>query len=214
MTSLAKTLEAVLEHDLAGDVGKRIEERLAALTRPDQKDQPDWQDIWRASFEDFHLPYVEELALAHLQKFLAESAVYEFVPALLEELKFQNIKVGLLSNATGPADLFRKDFEERGLSDQFDAAVWSCEIGVRKPHRLAFEAVAEGLAMHPSELVMIGDSEVVDIQGAKALGMRTVRVYSSGALPDSQADLITRNRDLPTLLRGPRHAMLSRLAGY
>lgn len=214
MTSLKKSLETVLEHELAGAVGESIERRLGALYQPHPEDQPPWQDVWRAAFDEFGLPYSEELARAHLKEFLASSVVYDFVPALLHELRFCRMKIGLLSNATGPDELFAEDLESRGLAELFDATAWSCETGVRKPARSAFETIAERLGEHPSSLLMVGDNEAVDIEGAKALGMRTVRVYSSGALPETDADLIVRNRDLPTLMRGPRHALLNQLAGY
>ncbi len=214
MASLKKSLKAVLEHELAGVVGESIERRIGALYQPQQEEQPAWQDIWRAAFEEFGLPYTEELARAHLQEFLASSVVYDFVPALLHELRFCRMKVGLLSNATGPSELFVEDLRSKGLAELFDATAWSCETGLRKPARSAFEVIAERLGEHPSSLLMVGDNEVADIEGAMALDMRTVRVYSSGALPETAADLIVRNRDLPTLMRGPRHALLNQLSGY
>lgn len=212
-TSPGKSLQAVLQHELAAAIGESLDQRLAATLASAPEEQPDWRALWSAAFEDFQLPYVEELARAHLEVYLGESALYDFVPGVLAELKHCGVRVGLLADVVGPTDLHRRHLEEQGLADRFDAVVWSSDTGVRKPARAAFDAIAGELGELPSQMIMVGDSEEADIVPARALGWRTVRVYSSGAVPATSADLVARNRDLPTLLVGPRDALLRRLAG-
>ena len=212
--SFKKALEAILEHDHAGAVGESIDRQIAELSGPGQTEQPDWEPIWRAAFAEFQLPFVEELCEAHFQHWLSESPVYEFVPELLHEIRYCGLKTGLLSNITGPSRMIAEDFEAKGLQELFDAVVWSCDLGVRKPAPEAFATIAEKLGEHPSSLFMVGDDEVCDIQPARAAGWRTVRVYSSGHPPETEADLVVRNRDLTTLMLGPREALLRRLSGY
>jgi len=57
------------------------------------------------------------------------------------------------------------------LAKYFDSVVWSCAIGYRKPSRKAFEAVLGQLSVRPEETLMIGDSEIADIEGATEMGM-------------------------------------------
>ena len=49
-----------------------------------------------------------------------------------------------------------------------------------KPNRLMFQAALEGLGLAPHEVLHVGDSEVDDIQGAKAAGLRAAWVNRSG----------------------------------
>lgn len=53
----------------------------------------------------------------------------------------------------------------------------SCEMGVRKPHREAFERVAAQIALPPSRILFFDDTEA-NIEGARAAGMHAVHVRS------------------------------------
>jgi 2-haloalkanoic acid dehalogenase type II len=49
-----------------------------------------------------------------------------------------------------------------------------------KPDRLVFQAALDGLGLSPHEVLHVGDSEVDDVQGAKAAGLRVAWVNRSG----------------------------------
>jgi putative hydrolase of the HAD superfamily len=61
-----------------------------------------------------------------------------------------------------------------GLAERLDAAVFSSEIGKRKPHPAIFEAVLSRLGVAPEETLFVGDRRYEDVRGAKELGMTTV----------------------------------------
>ncbi|MEM9408176.1 MAG: HAD family hydrolase [Acidobacteriota bacterium] len=212
-TSFKKSLTSIFEHELAEPIGESLDQRVAAALLGAPDEQPDWQGIWQETFRDFDLPFEPELAELHLRAYAESSPIYEMAAGVLAELRFCGVKTALLADVVGPTEIFQRVLEEHGLADRFDAIVWSSETGVRKPASAAFEHVADALAMHPTQLIMVGDSEEQDITPARDLGWRTVRVYSSGAIPQTEADFVVRNRDLPTLFLGPRSALLQRLSG-
>ena len=62
-----------------------------------------------------------------------------------------------------------------GLAERLDAAVFSSEVGVRKPHPSIFEAALAQLEVDPEDAVFVGDRRYEDVRGAKELGMTTVQ---------------------------------------
>jgi putative hydrolase of the HAD superfamily len=68
----------------------------------------------------------------------------------------------------------REDIERLGIMRYVDDAVFSAEIGVRKPHPAIFLKVLNELRVEPADAVFVGDRLRDDIGGAQGLGMRTV----------------------------------------
>lgn len=93
--------------------------------------------------------------------------------ALLESLRDRGLKLGLVSNAIDPPELLHRDLDELGVSQRLDVAVFSSEIGRRKPDEAIFRYALERLGAEPEEALMVGDKVAVDIAGAKALGIKT-----------------------------------------
>jgi putative hydrolase of the HAD superfamily len=114
--------------------------------------------------------------------------------ALLESLRGRGHKLGLVSNAFDPAWLLHADLEQVGLAERLDHAVFSSEVGKRKPHPLIFERALEALGVEPQRTVFVGDRLYEDIRGAGELGMTTVQAlwfradeHPDGREPDFQA---------------------------
>ena len=93
--------------------------------------------------------------------------------ALLESLRERGLKLGLVSNAFDPADLLHRDLAEMGVAERLDVAVFSSEVGRRKPDPLIFEQALERLGAAPERSLFVGDTLATDIAGASALGMQT-----------------------------------------
>src|SRR5262249_17318531 len=53
-------------------------------------------------------------------------------------------------------------------------------VGAYKPHRRMFEAALEQLGLSPYEVLHVGDSDVDDVKGAKAAGLRVAWVNRDG----------------------------------
>jgi putative hydrolase of the HAD superfamily len=94
--------------------------------------------------------------------------------ALLDSLRARGLKLGLVSNAFDPGWLLRRDLAEMGLAERLDVAVFSSEVGMRKPHRAIFEAALTELDVAPERTLFVGDRRYEDVRGSKELGMRAV----------------------------------------
>ncbi|CAM5403922.1 HAD family hydrolase [Eoetvoesiella caeni] len=124
-----------------------------------------------------------------LQIELASIALYPEVLATLKELNQQGIKLALISNlATSYADPVR-----RLIAGQIETQIWSFEVGHIKPEREIFEILVRRLDCQPSQILMVGDSLVSDIGGARKAGLnailldRTNRYTSGESIPDISA---------------------------
>jgi putative hydrolase of the HAD superfamily len=114
--------------------------------------------------------------------------------ALLEALRDRGVKVGLVSNAFDPGWLLQRTLAEMGLAELLDFAVFSSEVGKRKPHPEIFRRALEALGVAPEETLFVGDRLYEDVRGAAELGMRTVQALwfradenPDGGEPDFQA---------------------------
>jgi len=93
--------------------------------------------------------------------------------ALLETLRARGLKLGLVSNALDPPHLLHRDLEQMGVAQRLDVAVFSSEVGWRKPHPAIFERALEALGVDPAATLFVGDTLATDVAGAAALGMHT-----------------------------------------
>jgi putative hydrolase of the HAD superfamily len=81
-----------------------------------------------------------------------------------------------------------------GIAQRIDFAVFSSEVGKRKPHPAIFEAALEALSVEARDAMFVGDRLFEDIHGANELGMTTVQALwfradenPDGGEPDYQA---------------------------
>jgi putative hydrolase of the HAD superfamily len=124
-----------------------------------------------------------EVGDEELDRFLAaEHAAWEparvmgaHTHALLDSLRGRGLLTGLVSNAFDPGWLLHRDLADMGLAERLDAAVFSSEVGLRKPHPAVFEATLGKLGVEPGEALFVGDRRYEDMRGAKELGMTTVQ---------------------------------------
>jgi len=88
-------------------------------------------------------------------------------------------RVGLLSNCSVPELVARTLIRSDVDRDSFDAVVTSVGCGWRKPHPLAFEAVAAGVGVDADAVTHVGDDPEAD-GGITALGGTFVDVDDAG----------------------------------
>lgn len=75
----------------------------------------------------------------------------------------------LATLSNGNADLGRI-----GLSGLFTVSLNSRAVGVAKPDRRAFEALAGALELAPGEVAYVGDDPYIDVEGARSAGLRAI----------------------------------------
>jgi len=107
--------------------------------------------------------------------------------ALLESLRERELKVGLVSNAFDPPALLHRDLEQLGVAERLDVAVFSSEVGRRKPDQAIFERALEALGVAAGSTLFVGDTLATDIAGAAALGMHTCQALWFRADDDRDA---------------------------
>jgi putative hydrolase of the HAD superfamily len=125
----------------------------------------------------------------------------------LQNLRSQNFKLGIFSNAGDDNDVQRL-IENFGIRQHFDFVLTSAASFYRKPHPRAFEIALAQWNVSPDEAVMVGDSLEADIHGAKSLGMTAIWITRRAQFKDEEMrrikpDFSMRklNELLPTLER-------------
>jgi len=68
----------------------------------------------------------------------------------------------------------RRDWEELGFGEYFDAYVTSHDTGYAKPHPAMFERALAAVEARPSQAAIIGDRPELDLAGARSVGMRSI----------------------------------------
>ena len=113
---------------------------------------------------------------------------------LLESLRNRGLRLGLVSNAFDPPYLLHRDLVDAGVAERIDYAVFSSELGKRKPHPEIFVRALSALDVRPEAAVFVGDRLYEDVGGASAVGMTTVQALwfradenPDGIEPDFQA---------------------------
>jgi putative hydrolase of the HAD superfamily len=162
------------------ETAERFRERyLPLLFVPGALDEVEYPGMIRELLAGFGVELDEE----ELDRFLAaEHAAWEparllgaQTHALLDSLRERGLATGLVSNAFDPGWLLHQDLERMGLAERLDAAVFSSEVGKRKPHPALFEAALDRLDVAAEDAVFVGDRRFEDVRGAKEVGMTTVQ---------------------------------------
>ena len=112
--------------------------------------------------------YSEEVAQRGFQVFFAarnELEPYADVQPALERLR-EHYALASLSN--GNADL-----ELIGLASLFSVSLSARDIGAAKPHPRCFQQLACDLRLAPYSILYVGDDPFLDVQAARAAGLRT-----------------------------------------
>lgn len=107
---------------------------------------------------------------------------------LLEALRAAGLRVGVLSNTLWPRWHHEAVFSRDGLAPLIDAAVYSSEIPVAKPHQDAFRAAIDAVQSTPERTVFVGDRPWDDVHGAQQAGMRAILIPHS-RLGDQAVDV-------------------------
>jgi putative hydrolase of the HAD superfamily len=132
------------------------------------------EEIWVAFTEriirgmggDADSAYECALAMTRAWEHAEHFELFEDAPPVLEELRAQGLKLGLVSNTGRDLDAFVAHHRL-----DVDAALGSGSFGRTKPHPTIFRAVLDSLQVEPGEAAMVGDSIEDDVEGAHAAGI-------------------------------------------
>ncbi len=129
-----------------------------------------------------------------------EDLTLEFLPELIpgvaeaiEGLALSH-RLGLICNTgyTG-GRVLRQVLERHGLVSYFGVLTFSNEFGWLKPDPRIFHHTLEQLGARPAESLHVGDTEELDVAGARAAGLYSARYLPGGdndGAVSSEADLV------------------------
>lgn len=92
---------------------------------------------------------------------------------VIKILKEKGFKLGIVSNTPG-GNVEKKILEDTGISSFFDIMLFSSFEGVRKPHPEIFMKVINFFKIRPEELLHIGDTPELDIEGPLKIGAKAI----------------------------------------
>ena len=122
----------------------------------------------------------------------------------LATLRERGYHLGLLSNTWWAAEWHNADLAAHGLGDLLDELVYTSDLACSKPHPSVFREIASRLGVPPESCVMIGDRQIDDVSGARAVGMRGVWRRNESGFPTSDVvpdAIVEALAELPALLR-------------
>jgi putative hydrolase of the HAD superfamily len=95
----------------------------------------------------------------------------------LEELRRRGHLLGMISVCT---DEVPQVWDETPLGREFDATVFSCDVGISKPDPRIYEIACERLEVEPAECLFVGDGANDELPGAERVGMTALQLRAPG----------------------------------
>lgn len=109
-------------------------------------------------------------------------AVDDGALAALHELCDLGYRLAVVSNTMRtPGTILRRVLERYGLLACFAHTAFSDEVGVRKPDPAIFLGALRALGAEPACAIHVGDDSLLDVDGARAAGMRVVQVRGASS---------------------------------
>ncbi|MBO0685989.1 MAG: HAD family hydrolase [Candidatus Dormibacteraeota bacterium] len=92
----------------------------------------------------------------------------------LAALRARGLRLAIASNAPFPPSMLHRQLRVNGLGERVDAAVFSSEVGWRKPAPELYQTALDRLEVAASEALYVGDKQLEDYEGPRRLGMSAV----------------------------------------
>ena len=196
--------------ELRKAVHDRIEAEVSDHEAGGALEEIDLAALERRAFADIGIDVADELrdrcAAIVQEAWMTGLRVYPDTVRTLGVLRAAGLRLGICSNAAYRPLSMREQLHRTGLDALLDAAVFSGEVGWRKPSPRLFLAALESLRGDAATTVFVGDRLREDVAGARGAGMRAVLITRSprvldepvaGTAPDA---IITTLDELPGLL--------------
>jgi HAD superfamily hydrolase (TIGR01549 family) len=123
-----------------------------------------------------------QIAQRHVRSYMASRRIVPGADALLHAIK-PHAKIAVVTNNTLAEQ--QEKLATFGLARYVDELVTSEEFGAAKPDAAIFRHTLERVGANACDAVMVGDSWVNDVVGARGAGIRAVWLNRHGAIcPD------------------------------
>jgi putative hydrolase of the HAD superfamily len=123
---------------------------------------------------DVSSPLVTEATGEFCAEFMKYVRIDENAEAMLKGVHGR-YKLGIISNFAIP-ECVLKLLKVNNLNGLFDVVVVSAAVNKRKPSPEIFQSTLKALGVSASETVFVGDTIDADIEGPKAVGMKTIYI--------------------------------------
>ncbi len=143
-----------------------------------------WSDVWKKVTDELGISDKHEALMKFMDQ-IPRHNINEQIILLIEKLKANGYKVGLLSNNDIRA---AHRFRDTKLIDYFDAVVVSADVGCSKPDPKIFKIFIEKLGVIPGELIYIDDTER-SLSTAKEVGYTPILFTNYDALLQDLSNL-------------------------
>jgi putative hydrolase of the HAD superfamily len=98
----------------------------------------------------------------------------------LGELRARGRRVGLITVCSEDVP---DVWSETPFADLFEATVFSCSVGMRKPDPRIYRLACAELGVEPAEAMFVGDGANDELAGAERVGMRAALIHRPGQEP-------------------------------
>jgi putative hydrolase of the HAD superfamily len=158
-----------------------------------------WHDVYDIFLRDLGIDGDDGLVDRVYAEFidLANYALFDDVPAVLEKLRGAGLQLGVVSNFE---EWLEQLLEELGVIHHFRVRVISGVEGMEKPDPRIFQLAMDRAGVRPEESVYVGDNPEFDVEPAEAVGMLPVLIDRRERFPDAGGIRITSMDQLPGVL--------------
>ncbi len=129
-------------------------------------------------FENYYNKTCFDLTLTfeayYWQSFFEKMQLLPKAKQFLEDCNNKGVAICLITDLT--AHIQYQKIAELGITKYINFMVSSEEAGIEKPHPYIFKLALEKLNLSPDEVIMVGDNEKKDIDGAQQLGIKAYLV--------------------------------------
>lgn len=160
-------------------------------------------------FDEAGLQHDPELLTAYYEFWEPHTQTDPEAAPMLEALRADGVKVGVLSNTIWPRAWHEGFFERDGVRHLIDGEVYTSEIAWTKPSERAFRAAMDAVGVtEPAHCVYVGDRLYDDVWGARRAGMRAIHIPLSTIPADQvghtegEPDAVARSlAEIPAIVR-------------
>jgi putative hydrolase of the HAD superfamily len=141
------------------------------------------QELVERVDKTFQSDRIMKLYHAYWDTLIENAQLFDGVMETFQWLKSNNIKIAMVTNLTTYVQI--RKIENLGLSKYIDFLITSQEAGYDKPHPANFLLALHKVNLLAKDVLMVGDDLNSDIEGAQALGIKTV-LYEFGKQENSK----------------------------
>jgi len=133
-----------------------------------------WKDkVYQQLVKEFNIKMAwEDLLEDYIQKFRNHCVPFPHLISMLEELKSNNLRLGIITNGYGQFQM--DNVKALGIETYMDLILVSEWEGMKKPDPQIFQRALMKLQLQSEESVFIGDHPDNDVKAAQQVGMKGI----------------------------------------